>query len=331
MKTDAEIIARGREVLALEGEALAGVTERLDGRFAAAVRLLHGCRGRVIVAGIGKSGHVANKIAATLSSTGTPSFFLHPGEAAHGDLGMVTPGDVVLVVSNSGRTPELLAIIPNLKKLGAQLVALVGDQESPLALEAGVSLDAGVEREACPLNLAPTSSTTAALALGDALAVALMELRQFKADDFARYHPGGLLGDRLLRLTVDEVLISGERFPSVGTAVSFTGLVAELSAKRQGITAVVDGDGRLAGVVSNGDVLRFLAAGMDTETATAGGMMTRDPKTVTPGTSAERAVALMETHNITALVVIDAERRPLGLVHLHDLLGRKSFWQPPNK
>jgi len=329
MKTDAEIVARGREVLAVEGEALARVAARLDERFAAAVRLLHGCTGRVIVAGMGKSGHVADKIASTLSSTGTPAFFLHPGEAAHGDLGMVISGDVVLAVSNSGRTRELLAIVPNLKKLGARLAALVGDPDSPLALEAEVVLDASVEREACPLNLAPTSSTTAALALGDALAVALMELRQFKADDFARFHPGGLLGDRLQRLTVDEVLITGDRFPSVGVGASFAGVVEELTGKRQGVTAVVADGGGLAGVISNGDVLRVLAQKRDTAGLSAETMMTRDPKTIPPGTSAEQAVAVMETHNITALVVVDDERRPLGLVHLHDLLGRKTFWESP--
>jgi len=327
MKTDAEITARGREVLAVEAEALTRVAGRLDGRFVAAVRLLHGCAGRVIVAGMGKSGHVANKIASTLSSTGTPAFFLHPGEAAHGDLGSVTPGDVVLAVSNSGRTRELLAIVPNLKKLGARLVALVGNPDSPLAREAEVALDASVEREACPLNLAPTSSTTAALALGDALAVALMELRQFKADDFARFHPGGLLGDRLLRLTVDEVLITGGHFPSVGVGADFTEVVVELAGKRQGVTAVVSAEGRLAGVISNGDVLRVLAKKRDTAGLTAEAMMNPDPKTIPPGMSAERAVAVMETHNITALVVVDDERRPLGLVHLHDLLGRKGFWQ----
>ncbi|MCX7022952.1 MAG: KpsF/GutQ family sugar-phosphate isomerase, partial [bacterium] len=258
---------------------------------------------------------------------GTPAFFLHPGEAAHGDLGMVTSGDVVLAVSNSGRTLELLAIVPNLKKLGARLVALVGDPDSPLAREAEVALDASVEREACPLNLAPTSSTTAALALGDALAVALMELRQFKADDFARFHPGGLLGDRLLRLTVDEVLITGGRFPSVGVGADFAEVVEELADKRQGVTAVVSTEGRLAGVISNGDVLRVLVKKRDTAGLTAEGMMNRDPKTVAPGTSAEKAVAVMETHDITALVVVDDEHRPLGLVHLHDLLGRKTFWQ----
>lgn len=328
MKSDAEIIAKGREVLSIEGEALATVAERLDERFAAAVRLLHGCRGRVIVAGIGKSGHIATKVAATLSSTGTPAFFLHPGEAAHGDLGMVTPGDVVLAISNSGRTLELLAIIPNLKRLGARLLALVGDPDSPLAREAEVAIDAGVEREACSLNLTPTSSTTAALALGDALAVALMDLRQFKAADFARFHPGGLLGDRLLKLTVNDVLISGGRFPSVGTDADFEGVVAELADKRQGVTAVVSSEGKLVGVISNGDVMRCLTGKCDSGSLTADGMMTRDPKTIAPGESAERAVAIMETHNITALIVVDGERRPLGLVHLHDLLGRKSFWQP---
>ncbi|OGD78875.1 MAG: arabinose-5-phosphate isomerase, partial [Candidatus Coatesbacteria bacterium RBG_13_66_14] len=290
-------------------------------------RILHGCTGRVIVAGMGKSGHVADKIASTLSSTGTPAFFLHPGEAAHGDLGMVISGDVVLAVSNSGRTRELLDIVPNIKKLGARLVALVGTPDSPLAREAEVALDASVEREACPLNLAPTSSTTAALALGDALAVALMELRQFKADDFARFHPGGLLGDRLLLLTVDEVLITGARFPCVGVGADFAKVVGELADKRQGVTAVVTAEGRLAGVISNGDVLRVLAQKRDTARLSAEAMMNRDPKTIPPGTSAENAVAVMETHNITALVVVDGERRPLGLVHLHDLLGRKTFWQ----
>ncbi len=319
-----QLLAAGREVLEIEAAALEALADRLDDSFAEAVRLLRDCAGRAVVTGIGKSGHVAGKIAATLSSTGTPAFFMHPGEAVHGDLGMVAPGDVVLAISNSGRTEELLALLPRLADLEAPVVALVGDAASPLAAAATVVLEAAVEREACPLNLAPTTSTTAALALGDALAVALMELKQFKADDFARFHPGGRLGQRLRSLSVAELLISGDEFPVVGIDASFDAVVAELATKRQGIVVVTAADGALTGVVSNGDVLRMLAAGR-TAGLTARRMLNPEPKTIAPAASAEDAVALMETHNITALVVVD-DGRPLGLIHLHDALGRRQFW-----
>jgi arabinose-5-phosphate isomerase len=231
---------------------------------------------------------------------------------------------VVLAFSNSGRTTELLALLEPLSALGAPLIAIVGDEASPLARAATVTLEVTVEREACPLNLAPTTSTTAALALGDALAVALMELKQFKADDFARFHPGGRLGQRLRSLSVAELLISGDDFPVVGVDAAFDAVVTELATKRQGIVVVTAADGALAGVVSNGDVLRMLAAGR-TAGLTARRMLNPEPKTITPAASAEDAVALMETHNITALVVVD-DGRPLGLIHLHDALGRRQFW-----
>ncbi len=325
MKTNAQLIAVGREVLEIESAALDALAARLDDSFAGAVRLLRDCRGRVVVTGMGKSGHIAHKVAATLASTGTPAFFLHPGEAAHGDLGMVTAADVVLAFSNSGRTTELLALLEPLAALGAPLIAVVGDDASPLAASATVSLEAAVEREACPLNLAPTTSTTTALALGDALAVALMELRQFKADDFARFHPGGRLGERLRSLSVKELMVTGERFPVVKTTAGFDETVAVLTEKRQGIVAVVDDTGRLAGVISNGDVLRLLVTGRAAEKPAAETVMSTTPKTITPEKSAEDAVALMESHNITALVVID-DGCPLGLFHLHDALGRRQFW-----
>jgi arabinose-5-phosphate isomerase len=324
MKTNDQLIDVGREVLEIETSALAALAGRLDDSFAEAVRLLRDCRGRVVVTGMGKSGHIAHKVAATLASTGTPAFFMHPGEAAHGDLGMVTAVDVVLAFSNSGRTTELLALLEPLSALGAPLIAIVGDEASPLARAATVTLEVTVEREACPLNLAPTTSTTAALALGDALAVALMELKQFKADDFARFHPGGRLGQRLRSLSVAELLISGDDFPVVGDDAAFDAVVTELATKRQGIVVVTAADGALAGVVSNGDVLRMLAAGR-TAGLTARRMLNPKPKTITPAASAEDAVALMETHNITALVVVD-DGRPLGLIHLHDALGRRQFW-----
>ena len=326
MTTDAEILAKGREVLQLEANAVGTLAERIGEGFIYAVRLLQTTKGRVIVTGMGKSGHIGRKIAATLSSTGTPAFFMHPGEAAHGDLGMVTPGDVVIALSNSGKTPEILALLPELEKLGARLIALVGNPDSPLAAAAEAVLYASVEREACPLNLAPTTSTTAALALGDAVAVALMELNSFQADDFARYHPGGKLGERLRSLKVKDLLISGHDFPSVPTSANFKTVVEELSNKRQGITAVVGETGELAGVISNGDILRVMTANSEYEKLTAAKLMSVNPRTARLSDTAEEAVAVMESHNITALVVIDEENRPLGLVHLHDALGRRQFW-----
>jgi len=330
MTTNAEIIAKGREVLRLEAGAVNLLGERIGEGFAQAVRLLQTAKGRVIVTGMGKSGHIGRKIAATLSSTGTPAFFMHPGEAAHGDLGMVTPGDVVIALSNSGKTPELLALLPELDKLEARLIALVGNPDSPLAAAAEAVLDASVEREACPLNLAPTTSTTAALALGDAVAVALMELNSFRADDFARYHPGGKLGERLRSLRVKDLLISGEKFPSVPLAATFSSVVEELSNKRQGITAVVDQAGALAGVISNGDILRAMTTSAGYVKLTAAELMSSNPRTAGLSDTAEEAVALMESHNITALVVIDEKNQPLGLVHLHDALGRRQFWTATN-
>lgn len=326
MTTDAEILAKGREVLQLEASAVGTLAERIGEGFVHATRLLQTTKGRVIVTGMGKSGHIGRKIAATLSSTGTPAFFMHPGEAAHGDLGMVTPGDVVIALSNSGKTPEILALLPELEKLGARLIALVGNPDSPLAAAAEAVLDASVEREACPLNLAPTTSTTAALALGDAVAVALMELNSFQADDFARYHPGGKLGERLRSLKVKDLLISGNDFPVVPTSANFKVVVEELSGKRQGITAVVDQAGALAGVISNGDILRAMTVGEGYAKLTASELMSSNPRTANLSDTAEEAVTLMESHNITALVVIDEKNQPLGLVHLHDALGRRQFW-----
>ncbi len=328
MTTDAEILAKGREVLQLEASAVGTLAERIGEGFIRTARLLQTTKGRVIVTGMGKSGHIGRKIAATLSSTGTPAFFMHPGEAAHGDLGMVTPGDVVIALSNSGKTPEILALLPELEKLGARLIALVGNPDSPLAAAAEAVLDASVEREACPLNLAPTTSTTAALALGDAVAVALMELNSFQADDFARYHPGGKLGERLRSLKVKDLLISGNDFPVVPTSADFKAVVEELSGKRQGITAVIGETGALAGVISNGDILRAMTVGEGYAKLTASELMSSNPRTAQLDDTAEEAVALMESHNITALVVIDEKNQPLGLVHLHDALGRGEFWTP---
>ncbi|HEY0662422.1 MAG TPA: KpsF/GutQ family sugar-phosphate isomerase, partial [Lysobacter sp.] len=302
------------------GQALAAVAARIDGDFSAACRLMLAARGRVVCTGMGKSGHIARKIAATLASTGTPSFYVHPGEAGHGDLGMITDADVVVALSNSGETDELLMLLPVLKRQGNKLIAMTGRPASTLASEADVHLDVSVPAEACPLDLAPTASTTAALAMGDALAVALLEARGFTADDFARSHPAGTLGRRLL-LHIADIMHSGDDVPRIGADATISESLVEMSRKRLGMTAVVDADGRLLGLYTDGDLRRTLDdPAVDLRSTRIVEVMTRTPKTIGPEALAVEAAALMEAHKIGGLLVVDAERRVVGALNIHDLL-----------
>ncbi|SEK60042.1 KpsF/GutQ family sugar-phosphate isomerase [Halomonas daqiaonensis] len=309
-----------RRTLELEQQAIAALAGRLDDAFDHACELILACRGRVVVTGMGKSGHVAGKIAATLASTGTPAFFVHPGEASHGDLGMITPGDVVLALSNSGETAEVTALLPLLKRMGAPLISMTGRPGSTLARHAEAHLDAGVEREACPLDLAPTSSTTAALALGDALAVALLESRGFTAEDFALSHPGGSLGKRLL-LRVADLMHRGRRLPSVALGSPLRDALLEITRQGLGFTCVVDTDGRLAGVYTDGDLRRTLDQHSDLTRLVVDDVMTRPGKRIAPDTLAAEAVRIMEDNRISALAVVDADGHPVGALHMHDLLA----------
>jgi arabinose-5-phosphate isomerase len=309
----------GREVLKLEADALIALLSRLDGQFARAGELILACRGRVVVTGMGKSGHIGGKIAATLASTGTPAFFVHPGEASHGDLGMIQPEDVVIAISNSGETAEILTILPLIKRMGAKLIALTGRTDSSLAHQADALLYAGVEKEACPHNLAPTASTTAALAIGDALAVALLKSRGFTPDDFARSHPAGSLGRRLL-LYVADLMHSGKNLPAVTTQASLSEALLEMTGKGLGMTAVVESDGKLAGILTDGDLRRLLNRGLDVRTAKIAEVMTRHPKVTRPDVLAAEAVQLMQTLKINGLIVVDEQHKAVGALNMHDLL-----------
>jgi arabinose-5-phosphate isomerase len=317
--TGADFVALGRDVLKIEAEALTALAARIDAGFARACALVLAGRGRLIVTGMGKSGHVGGKIAATLASTGTPAFFVHPGEASHGDLGMITPQDVLLAISNSGETAEILAILPIVKRMGVKLIAMVGRADSTLARQADAVLDAAVDQEACPHNLAPTASTTAALALGDALAVALLKSRGFTREDFARSHPAGSLGRRLL-VYVRDVMHTGAALPCVSEAASLREALLEMTGKGLGMTAVVDAAGRLTGILTDGDLRRLLESGVDVYTARITEVMTRNPKTTGPDRLAAESVQLMRALKINGLVVVDAERRAVGALNMHDLL-----------
>jgi arabinose-5-phosphate isomerase len=314
VKKDAE------RVIAIEAEAVRALGERIDEGFRGAVEAILATEGRTILIGIGKSGIVAQKISATLSSTGTASFFLHPAEGVHGDLGMVRPGDVVVAVSYSGETPEILYLVPSLKALGVKLVAMTGEPGSSLAREADYVVTAAVDREACPLGLVPTASTTAALVMGDALAICAMRKRGFKEEDFAAVHPGGTLGRRLLS-AVSSLGHAGEEVPRVSAGATFAEAVAVMSAKKFGITAVTDEAGRLVGVITDGDVRRAYERGV-TADAKAADVMTADPKTIDLDAAGARALHVMETYQITALFAVDSEKRPVAVVHIHDILGR---------
>lgn len=309
----------GRGVLAIEARAVERLMERVDDNFVAACRHMLACQGRIVVIGMGKSGHIGGKIAATLASTGTPAFFVHPAEASHGDLGMITAKDVVLALSNSGETDEILTILPIIKRLGVPLIALTGNPGSSLARNASVHIFVGVEQEACPLGLAPTASTTAALAMGDALAVALLEARGFTSEDFARSHPGGRLGRRLL-LLIDDLMHSGERTPRSRPHDPLDRVLLEMTRKGLGMTVVVDAADRVLGVFTDGDLRRALDQRVDLHTCPVAEVMTAPGKTIAPRQLAVEALALMERHKITALPVIDEERQLLGVIHMHDLL-----------
>ena len=310
-----------RETCETEAAALHATGLRLDERFAQAVQRMLQVSGRAVVMGIGKSGHIGRKIAATLASTGTPAFFVHPAEASHGDLGMVTPQVLVLAISNSGESTELTAILPMLRRLGVPLVAMTGGAQSTLARHADIVLDSSVEREACPLNLAPTTSTTVQLALGDALAVALLDARGFRAEDFARSHPGGALGRKLLTL-VGDVMRAGAELPVVAPEASFSALMREMSAKGLGCAAIVDAQGTLQGIFTDGDLRRRIEAGADLRTATAGAVMHAGPRTIAPSALAADAAAMMEEHGITSVLVVEGARL-VGLVHVRDLMRAK--------
>jgi len=318
----ARALALAHRTFEIEAQALLGLKTRTGSAFAAAVELMLGCRGRVVVMGMGKSGHVGRKIAATLSSTGTPALFVHPAEASHGDLGMVAAGDVVLAISNSGESDELNAILPVLKRLDVQVVAMTGGADSSLARHADLRLDSTVDQEACPLNLAPTASTTAQLALGDALAVALLDARGFREEDFARSHPGGALGRKLLT-HVRDVMRSGDAVPCVGPQAGFIALMREMTDKGLGATAVVDGEGRVLGIFTDGDLRRLVAKGQDLRSLTAHDVMNSNPHRVRADALAVDAADLMERHRVTSLLVVDAEGRLIGALNSNDLMRAK--------
>lgn len=317
--TDYDYRASARRTLTLESQAIAALVERLDEAFDHACRLLLACEGRVVVTGMGKSGHVARKIAATLASTGTPAFFVHPGEASHGDMGMITSRDVVLALSNSGETAEVTALLPLLKRMGAPLVSMTGRAGSTLSRHAEAHLDTAVAREACPLDLAPTTSTTAALAMGDALAVALLEARGFTAEDFALSHPGGSLGRRLL-LKVEDLMHHGERLPCVTLGSPLRDALLEITRQGLGFTCVIDDTGHLAGIYTDGDLRRTLDHHDDLRRLRVDDVMTHGGKTIRPELLAAEAVRIMEDNRITALAVVDDDGRPVGALHMHDLL-----------
>jgi arabinose-5-phosphate isomerase len=322
MNTDSDsaaLIAAGRRALEIESRAVAELGARVDARFVDACRLCLAATGRVVVTGMGKSGHIGNKIAATLASTGTPAFFLHAAEASHGDLGMVARGDVVLAISNSGETAEIVALLPHLRRLKTPVIAMTGNAASTLAREANVHLDVAVSEEACPLNLAPTASTTATLAMGDALATALLQARGFTVEDFARSHPGGTLGRKLL-LHVQDVMRRGNDLPRVGAAAPLAQGLVEMSRKGLGLTAVVDAQDRILGVFTDGDLRRTLDRGLDLRTTAMRDVMTANPRCIDPGALAAEAVNQMQAHQVTALLVVDRDRNLVGALNIHDLL-----------
>jgi arabinose-5-phosphate isomerase len=317
-----QVFQRAREVIRIEADAVLGLLDQLDQQLVQAAERILNCTGRVVVSGIGKSGHVASKIAATLASTGTPAYFVHPAEAQHGDLGMIQANDVVLAFSNSGETEELALIAPHIKRLGAVLIAITGNPESSLAKAADIHLNAAVQTEACPLNLAPTASTTAALALGDALALVLLDLRGFSAEDFARSHPGGSLGRRLL-IRVEDVMRTEAQLPSVPLGTSVTDAFAEISAKRMGMTAVLDQDRRVMGIFTDGDLRRVLSQGVDIRNVKIDDVMSRQPKTIDRHRLASEVAHLMESTRINHLLVVDDQGRLEGAVGIHDLFESK--------
>jgi arabinose-5-phosphate isomerase len=317
------MIERAKKVLRIESESIAALIDRIDERFVQAVKMVLNCEGRVVVTGMGKSGLIGKKIAATLASTGTPALFLHPAEGIHGDLGMVMRGDTVIALSNSGETDELSRMLPSLKRLGIGIIALTGNPESTLARNSDIVIDVGVKEEACPLGLAPTASTTATLAMGDALAVVLLDQRGFKEEDFACFHPGGALGRKLL-LRVGDLMHTDEAIPMVSEGTLIKDAIYEISSKKMGVTAVVNASGKLVGVISDGDLRRWMEktekTGENLLIKEAKDIMTKNPKVANKNSLAAEAVAIMEKNSITCLIVADANAVPEGVIHLHDLL-----------
>lgn len=309
----------GLSVIEIEAQAVFELSQKIDERFQKACELLFACTGRIVVTGMGKSGHIAKKIAATLSSTGSPAFFMHPGEASHGDLGMITRQDVVLALSNSGNTHEISTLLPLLKRLEVPLIAMTGNCESILAKTANVHLDVSIKQEACPLGLAPTTSTTVALVMGDAIAVALLQARGFSAEDFALSHPGGALGKRLI-LRVDELCHKGEHLPLVQENTNVSQALIEVTNKKLGMTCVVDPHGQLLGVYTDGDIRRTLTSQFDINTTNMSEVMTRNCRTAHKDLLAAEALAIMQKYSITSIVIVDDQNKPYGVVHLHDLL-----------
>jgi arabinose-5-phosphate isomerase len=319
------ILDDAREVLEVEAQGILDLIPKLGPEFEKAVEAIYLLKGRVILTGIGKSGIVARKIMATLNGTGTPSLFLHPGDAVHGDLGMVTSKDIVLAISNSGETGELTVILPSFKQIGAKLISFVGNPESSLAKQSDLAIDVGVEKEACPLGLAPTTSTTAALAMGDALAVALMKRRQFNQQDFRRFHPGGSLGEHL-SVKVSEVMLTGPQVPKVLPTQSLFEAIQEMDAKDLGAALVVEENHqKLLGIITDGDLRRLIKRKTPLENTLTGQVMTPDPKSISPEVLASEALELMEQYLITVLPIVDNEKQVLGIVHLHDLLGKVEY------
>jgi len=314
----------GREVLSLESRALGQLADRLDAGFSRACELLLACEGRVIVVGMGKSGHIGGKIAATLASTGTPAFFVHPGEASHGDLGMITPGDLVIAISNSGETPEILTLLPIIKRMGIPLIAMTGQAASTLGNTAVECLDTSVDKEACPHNLAPTASTTATLGMGDALAVAVLKSRGFSRDDFARSHPGGTLGRRLL-IYVRDVMHTHDDMPLVTSGSQLTTALEEMSAKGLGMTGIVNAEGHLIGIYTDGDVRRSINQSIDVQTTVIDQVMVSDPRSTIADALAAEVVQLMRQHSINGLFAVDPEQRPIGALNALDLMRAGIF------
>jgi arabinose-5-phosphate isomerase len=313
------IIEKGKEVVRIEAQSVAALEGRIGEEFARAVEMIYGCRGRIIVTGVGKSGAISRKIVATLNSTGTLSMFMHPADAVHGDLGMLRAEDVLLCLSKSGDTEELRNLLPLVRRIGVPIIAMVGSVRSQLAENSDIVLDVSVEEEACPHDLAPTSSTTAALAMGDALAMALLQLRNFTPEDFALSHPGGTIGKRLL-VKVRELMAGGDLVPRVAEGVPVRDAILEISTKRLGATCVLTSDGKLSGIITDGDLRRILEKTTDLSGYTAAMVMTKNPKTISADQLAVVALREMEEHNITQLVVVDPDNRPAGVVHLHDLV-----------
>jgi len=315
-----DIIKDGKTVVRIEAEAVKNLESKIDDSFAKAVEKILSMKGRVIVSGVGKSGIIARKIVATLNSTGTPSIFMHPSDAIHGDLGMVRSEDVVILISKSGTTPELIRIVPILRQIGTKIIAMVGDINSKLAQESDITLDMSVSQEACPFDLAPTTSTTVTLVMGDALAVALLKAKNFTKEDFAFYHPGGTLGKRL-SLKVKEFMTQGKDVPVIKYDVDLHTAILEMTSKRLGATCVVDDDGKIIGIITDGDLRRAMEKFDNLANLKAIDVMGKNPKTIPPDTLASTAIQIMETYKITQLICIDNERRPIGMIHLHDLVN----------